>query len=65
MSAAAKPLSSTVQVTKRGRRFAVCPSCSVLGAPIPIGADRFTCRACGSDFEVSAKPVRQQREVAP
>jgi hypothetical protein len=49
-----------VNVTKRGRRFLVCPGCQVISAAIPIGVSRYTCRHCGTEFELVAK-----REVAP
>ncbi|MBS0416694.1 MAG: hypothetical protein JSR66_03200 [Proteobacteria bacterium] len=37
---------ATVTTTKGGRRFVVCPGCRVIGAPVPMGADTYTCKQC-------------------
>lgn len=63
MSVPAKPFTSTIETTKRGRRFCVCPSCSVIAAAIPIGTDRYTCRHCGADFQLTTKPERPKRQA--
>ena len=35
------------------RRFTICPNCRVIGAPVPTGADRYTCRHCHCEFKVT------------
>jgi hypothetical protein len=44
-----------VNTTKRGRRFLICPGSQVITAPVPIGADRHTCRHCGAEFELTER----------
>jgi hypothetical protein len=44
---------ASVTTTKRNRRFVICPSCTVIGAPVALGAERYTCKACGTAFELT------------
>jgi hypothetical protein len=60
-SLAVQTFRASVTTTKRNRRFVICPNCSVIGAPVALGAERYTCKACGADIDLTAKPVPRKR----
>lgn len=65
MKLSARPLQTSVTTTKRGRRYVVCPACTAVNAPIPVGTTRHTCKACGGEFNISEARTPRKREVGP
>ena len=55
----AKPLSSALHITKRGKRFATCPQCCCV--VIVEGLTQATCNHCDTTFSlVASKPKRRR-----
>jgi hypothetical protein len=56
-------LTGTLETTRRGKRYVVCPKCCVLSAGIALQVTRLTCHACGADIDITTRPARRKAKV--
>jgi hypothetical protein len=56
--------SAIINITKRGnRRWASCPNCTAVSAPLAVGATQAKCRHCETEFDLKP-PTPKKKKIA-
>lgn len=53
--------STPIITTRSGRRFAICPGCTAVQAPVALGATQLTCAHCGGEFGLREPRKREPK----